>query len=48
MKGPCVICYGLTQMIDVVGVSHLVVLDILLARYCTLNFYLLLFKVSSH
>ncbi|KDO70824.1 hypothetical protein CISIN_1g021077mg [Citrus sinensis] len=32
MKGPCVICYGLTQMIDVVGVSHLVVLDILLAR----------------
>jgi hypothetical protein len=32
MKDPCVICYGLTQMTDVVGVFHLAVLDILLAR----------------
>lgn len=32
MKGLCVICYGLTQMTDVVGVFHLVVLDIHLAR----------------
>ena len=33
MKGPCVISYGLIQMIGVVGVSLPVVLDILLARY---------------
>ena len=32
MKGQCVICYGLTLMIDVVGVFLLVVLDILSAR----------------
>ncbi|XP_034223989.1 serine/threonine-protein phosphatase PP2A-4 catalytic subunit isoform X2 [Prunus dulcis] len=32
MKGRCVICYGLTQTTDVVGVFHLVVRDILLAR----------------
>lgn len=33
MRGPCVIFYGRTQMIAVVGVSPLGVLDILLARF---------------
>lgn len=32
MKDPCVTCYGQTQMTDVVGVFHLVVLDIPLVR----------------
>lgn len=44
MKGPCVISYGLIQMIGVVGVSPLVVLDILLARYP--KFLLIRFIVS--
>ena len=40
MRGPCVIFYGLTQMIAVVGVSHPGVLDTPLARWFILCFSL--------